>query len=96
VGASYIDANIIPSKAQSVDQLGEELSRHSVSAFIFEPTLPLGSGLLIDALYQLMPEVRHSIQGAPIQPVQFSNLRFLFQTNFNSFPGVFKFRVTAL
>jgi hypothetical protein len=95
VGAAYADANVVLSAARSVEQLREELNRHNAAALIFEPTLPLGDGVLIDALYRLMPELRHATQGAPIRPAQFGALRFLFQTNFHTFPGVFKFRVTA-
>lgn len=64
-----------------------------MKAVIFEPTLPLGDQLVIDGLYKLMPEIKEEIQGSQIKAKNFNNLKFLIQTGFYSFPGVFKYRV---
>lgn len=94
VASASLDANLILSQATSPEQLRSELTQHDIKAVIFEPTLPLGAGLTIDGLYQLMPELRDLEQGSAIRPQQFGSLRLLLQTNFYSYPGVFKFRVS--
>ena len=48
---------------------------------------------MIDGIYALMPELKSLEQGSPINPKKYSNLRMLIQTNFYTYPGVFKYRV---
>lgn len=93
VGTSYIDANLLVSKAKTVQELGQELSQNNIKGLIFEPTLTLADELVIDGIYKLIPEIRNLNQGAQIKASAFSNLKFLFQTNFYSYNGVFKYRV---
>ena len=94
VATANINANLIISKANNVDELARELSENNIKGFFFEPTLPLGENtLMIDGLYNLMPELKELEQGSQISPKKFGQLKMLIQTNFYSYPGVFKYRV---
>ena len=96
VGTANINANLFISKATSVQELDHELSSHKINGLIFEPTLPLGEDLLMDGIYSLIPEARNLLQGDQLKPSKYNNLKMLIQTNFYTFPGVFKYRVILL
>jgi hypothetical protein len=84
---------LILSRAQTIEELDRELASNKVKAMIFEPTLPVGSDLAIDTVYQLMPELKNLVQGSQIKPQNYPDLSLLLQTNFYSYPGVFKYKV---
>jgi hypothetical protein len=63
---------------------------------IFEPTVLLQKTSLIDSLNGLTPELASQALGSPLKLSQYPSLRKLIQTNFFSFPGVYKFRVSHL
>jgi len=48
---------------------------------------------LIDALQTLSPELKNHFHGASLNLKRFPYLKALVQTNFYSYPGVYKFRV---
>ena len=97
MATANINANLIISQANNVDELDRELTQHNINGLLFEPTLPLGeNSLMIDGIYNLMPELRSLEQGSPINPKKYSKLRMLIQTNFYTYPGVFKYRVCFL
>ena len=95
VATANINANLIISEARTLDDFDRELTQHNINGVIFEPTLPLGDDLTIDGLYRLMPELKNLEQGSQIQPQKYNNLKMLIQTNFYTYPGVFKYRVPS-
>ena len=96
LGTAGIGANLILSTANTTDEIAKEISNNNVKGIFFEPTINIGDNLFIDVLNQLIPELTSTKNGQKITSKQFSSLKALIQTNFYSYPGVYKFRVRSL
>lgn len=98
VGASSISANVIISYGKTLAEVEKEIKDNNIKGIVFEPTLLLSykQDLVIDALNQLIPELATTPNGARVKSTKFPSLSALIQTNFYSYPGVFKFRVAIL
>jgi hypothetical protein len=94
LGAAGINANVIVSQAKTVEEADQEIKSNNIKGIIFEPTLTLGNDQYIDVLNGLIPELAHTVNGARVKSANYPSLSALIQTNFYSYPGVFKFRVT--
>lgn len=98
VGAASISANVIISHGKTLDEVEKEIKDNNIKGIVFEPTLLLGykQDLVIDALNKLIPELATTSNGARVKSAKFPSLAALIQTNFYSYPGVFKFRVAII
>ena len=94
LGTAGIRANLIQSQAQTAEEADQEIKSNNVKAIIFEPTLPLGDSIFIDVLNRLIPELASTNNGSRVNAKEYPSLSTLIQTNFYSYPGVLKFRVS--
>lgn len=93
LGAAGISANVILSQAKTVEEADKEIKDNNIKGIIFEPTLSLGNDQYIDILNTLIPELATTTNGSRVKSSKYPSLSALIQTNFYSYPGVFKFRV---
>lgn len=93
LGTAGINANLIVSQAHNEQEAEQEIISNNIKGIIFEPTLPLKKEQYIDVLNNLIPELANTPNGARVRSAKFPSLSALIQTNFYSYPGVFKFRV---
>ena len=96
LGTANIGAKLVLSQAASEKEIDQEIQSSNAKAIIFEPTLSVGNDLFIDVLNRLIPELASTRNGQPVSSKKYGSLRSLIQTNFYSFPGVYKFRVTSV
>lgn len=93
LGAAGISANVIVSQARTANEVDAEIKKNNIKGIIFEPTLNVGGEQYIDVLNKLIPELASTPNGARVKSAKYPSLSALIQTNFYSYPGVFKFRV---
>lgn len=93
LGTANIGANLILSQATSEADLDSEIRNNNIRGIIFEPTLTIGENLCIDVLNTLIPELASTRNGQRVSSKKYTSLAALIQTNFFSYPGVYKFRV---
>lgn len=95
LGAAGISANVILSHAKTPEEADNEIKENNIKGIIFEPTLNLGKDQYIDVLNSLIPELATTAHGSRVKSAKYPSLSALIQTNFYSYPGVFKFRVPS-
>lgn len=93
VGTAAISANVILSQAKTLEEVDREIKDNNIKGIIFEPTLDYGQEQYIDVLNKLIPELATTPNGSRVKSARYPSLSALIQTNFYSFPGVYKFRV---
>jgi hypothetical protein len=94
LGAAGINANVIVSQARTIDEADKEIKDNNIKGIIFEPTLTIQRDhQYIDVLNNLIPELASTGNGSRVKSAKYPSLTALIQTNFYSYPGVFKFRV---
>jgi hypothetical protein len=93
LGTVGIGANLHLSTASNIVELDMELHEKNITCMVFEPTIQMGKGTIIEALNELSPDLERQRYGAGLRLEKFPGLRSLIQTNFYSYPGVYKFRV---
>lgn len=84
------------SAAKTESEIDAEIQNNNIKAIIFEPTLSLGDDQCIDVLNKLIPELANTRNGQKVTSSKYGYLEALIQTNFYSYPGVYKFRVFML
>ena len=84
LGTASINANLIVSHAQNLQEAEEEIVKNNIKGIIFEPTLPLKKEQYIDVLNNLIPELAGTANGARVKSAKFPSLTALIQTNFYS------------
>ncbi len=98
LGAAGISANIIISHGKTLQEVEKEIKDNNIKGIIFEPTVTLGykQDQYIDVLNKLIPELATTPNGARVKSAKYPSLTALIQTNFYSYPGVYKFRVVIV